>query len=342
MLRKVRHGIITWGMNRMTDSQNDFGCLSGPVALSYCENYSKGNVTKSLHAVMDCLGGMGKFVFPGERVLIKPNLLKAVSPEAHATTHPAVIEAVVRQVLDCGCRPFIGDSPAFGGLSSVAATAGIADICKRYSIPLVPFSSPVAVRLSSSWVEKIAIDRAVLQADKIINVPKLKTHVQVGFSGAVKNLFGCVVGKRKPIWHFRAGDGEHLFGEMLIGVYKAVSPALHIIDGVIAMEGNGPVSGKPRPLGLVAASVDGLSLDRVLCGIIGMPVYSVEIFAALRRHYNRDIDIKEVEIRGDLLSSFVKNDFLMPERAPIRFNIPRICISVLKHLKLRLLARMQE
>ncbi len=317
----------------------DLRRLKRLVVLSHCPDYQTENVSKTLQTVMDHLGGMEQFVSSGDRVLIKPNLLKGLPPEACVTTHPVVVEAVVRQVLDCGGRPFVGDSPAFGDLPAVAVSTGIEDICKRYGIPLVPFNNPVHVLVPDSWIKSISIDQAALEADKIINIPKLKTHVQVGFSGAVKNLFGCVVGKRKPLWHFKAGDRDHRFGKMLLDIYKILSPALHIIDGIIAMEGNGPVKGNPKNLGLIAASGDGLSLDRVLCEIMGLPVSSAEIFAALKLHYALKMDLDEIEIKGTPLSYFTDKDFVLPEREPIRFNLPRIAVSVLRHLKLRLTAR---
>ena len=317
----------------------DFGRVRGPVALSLCQDYEIANVTKAIQTAIDHLGGISQFVSSGDRVLLKPNLIKGVPPEVCATTHPAVVEAIVRLVLDCGGRPFIGDSPAFGELSSVAEKTGIADICRRYGIPLTPFNRPSYVPVKDSWIKGISIDRSAFEADRIINIPKLKTHVQVGFTGAVKNLFGCVVGKRKPLLHFRAGDRGHRFGKMHLDIYQILSPALHIVDGIIAMEGNGPASGSPKYLGLIAASVDGLSLDRVLAEIIGIPVSSVEILAALKEYYTEDIDLKDIEIRGTPVKSFAGKAFVLPDREQIRFNLLRIALSVLKHLKMRALAK---
>lgn len=316
-----------------------FDIVRGPVALTHCPDYDTVNVTKALQVALDHLGGINRFISSGDRVLIKPNLIKDVPPEAHATTHPAVIEAVVRHVIDCGGRPFIGDSPAFGDLSTVAIKTGVANICKRYGIPLVSFSSPVHVNIPDPLVQRIAIDQAALDADRIINIPKLKTHTQVGMTAAVKNLFGCVVGKRKVVMHFKIGDMNHHFGRMLLEVYKVLNPALHIVDGIVAMEGDGPVNGDPRCLGLIAASSDGLALDRVICEIIGLPVASIEVFAALSRHYGKDIDIKDIEILGGPIRSFVHGNFIPPKRTPIRFSLPRIAASVLRHLKLKLMAR---
>ncbi len=309
--------------------------LTGTVALSKCPDYQRSNVENSIRNILDHLGGVGQYVSKDDRVLIKPNLLKGSSPEECITTHPAVVEAVVRIVLDHGGRPFIGDSPAFGDLSAVAKTTGMADICKRYNIPLKPFNSPVTIKVSDPFVRTLHIDKAVLDADKIINIPKLKTHVQVGFSGAVKNLFGCLSGKKKVLWHFKAGDKEHRFGRMLLEIYNTVSPALHIVDAVIALEGDGPAKGDPKQVGLIAASVDALSLDRVLCDIVGLPVSSSEVLGALKLHYGISINMGEITIKGDRLNNFAGKPFILPERMPIRFSLTRITGSVLKHFRIK-------
>lgn len=311
------------------------------VSLCHCPDYEIPNVTKAVQDAVDHLGGIRRFISQGDTVLIKPNLIKGCPPEQALTTHPAVVEAVVCQVLNAGGKPFIGDSPAFGELSSVAVTTGIADVCKRLGISLVTFNKPVWVPLKDLWIKGISIDRSALEADKIINIPKLKTHCQVGMSGAVKNMFGCVVGKRKPLLHFRAGDHNHHFGVMLLAVYNLLNPVLNITDGIIGMEGNGPASGTPRFLGLMAASTDGPAIDRILSEIIGVPASDIEISEALREHYNTVIDVNKIEVLGIPLTSFAGNIFVPPDREEIRFNIPRIALSVLKHLRLRLIAKVR-
>ena len=316
--------------------------LTRTVVLSHCPDYQRGNVEKSIRNILDNLGGLEQFVSKDDRVLIKPNLLKASFPGDCITTHPAVVEAVVRIIIEHGGRPFIGDSPAFGDLSAVAKVTGMADICKRYNILLKPFNSPVAVKVSDPFVKTLHIDKAVLDADKIINIPKLKTHVQVGFSGAVKNLFGCLSGKKKVLWHFKAGDKERRFGRMLLEIYNTVCPALHIVDAVIALEGDGPTKGDPKQVGLIAASADALSLDRVLCEIVGLPVSSSEVLEALRSHYGISIDMGEITITGDPLNNFTGNQFILPERMPIRFSLTRITGSVLKHFRIKAIAKMKK
>ncbi|MBI5193436.1 MAG: DUF362 domain-containing protein [Nitrospirae bacterium] len=310
--------------------------IKSRVSLSYSPDYELPNVTKAVHDVIDHLGGIRQFISSGDTVLIKPNLIKGCPPEQALTTHPAVVEAVACQVLNAGGKPFIGDSPAFGELSSVAGITGMEDICRRHNIPLVPFNKPVRVAIRNEWIKSISIDRSALEADKIINIPKLKTHCQVGMSGAIKNLFGCVVGKRKPLLHFRAGDYNHRFGVMLFAIYNILNPALNIVDGVMGMEGQGPTSGTPKYLGLIAASTDGPALDRILCEIIGTSASSVEVLEALREHYNIQPDLNKMVLSGTPLSKFAGKTFTLPVRQEIRFNLPRTALSVLKQIGLRL------
>lgn len=319
-------------MNLITDKKR-------PVVLIDCRDYRVDNITKVLQTAVDYLGGFKEYIAPGERVLIKPNLLAAYPPEASVTTHPSVVEAVVRHILYCGGQPFIGDSPAFGDLYDVAEKTGVMAICMKYGIPLIPFSNPVQVSTKDPWLKKIYIDKAVLEADRIINVPKLKTHVQVGFTGAVKNLFGCMPGKRKALWHFKAGDEDFRFGRLLLEIYRVVGPILHVVDGITIMEGNGPAQGIPKSLGLIGVSQDGLFLDRTLCDIIGLQVFSSEIFLTLSRYYNQSIDIREIKILGKPIQAFKGQNILLPSREPIRFDLIRILLSVLKHLKKKVVAK---
>ena len=312
------------------------------VALANCPDYQTGNVENSIRNILDHLGGIRQYVSKDDHVLIKPNLLKGSLPGECITTHPSVVEAVVRIILDHGGRPFIGDSPAFGDLSAVAKATGMAAICKRYNIQLRTFNSPAAVKVSDPFVRTLHIDKAVLDADKIINIPKLKTHVQVGFSGAVKNLFGCLSGKKKVLWHFKAADKENRFGRMLLEINNTLSPALHIVDAVIALEGDGPTKGDPKQVGLIAASVDALSLDRLLCEVVGLPVSSSEILEALKSHYGTSINMGEIRIIGDTLNNFTGEPFMLPKRIPIRFSLTRITGSVLKHFRTKVASKLQK
>ncbi|RME20678.1 MAG: DUF362 domain-containing protein, partial [Deltaproteobacteria bacterium] len=147
---------------------------------------------------------------------------------------------------------------------------------------------------------RLKLARAVVEADVVINLAKLKTHALCGMTLAVKNCFGCVVGLGKAQWHVRAHSNVGQFSRMLVEVCRAVRPALSIVDGIVAMDGNGPGSGRPRQAGLLAASADPFVLDRVIAGLCGLGSSDVTTFA----HDGLDggLDVEFTGLRPEELS----------------------------------------
>ncbi len=240
-----------------------------PVSIKRCKGYEPDEVYRAVREALDPLGGMGRFVKRGERVLLKPNLLSAREPERAVTTHPSVVEAVIRLVMEEGAIPFIGDSPAVGRLEKVAEKAGILSLCRKYGVKLIDFRESVDVMNRKGLFKSIALSKEALSMDGIINLPKLKTHAQMFLTLSVKNMFGCVVGKRKVQWHLSAGRDPSTFAGLLLDIYLILRPRLNIVDGIVAMEGNGPGSGDPRRLRLILASPDGPALDGVITELLG-------------------------------------------------------------------------
>ena len=182
------------------------------VCIERCEAYDADLVFDRIKAAVDALGGMGRFVKTGQNVLLKPNLLSPSEPAKAVTTHPAVVEAVIRLVQDAGGRPVIGDSPGIGSLLPVTEKTGIAQVARRHGVDIVPFDDSVPVdALDDHLFRQIEIARAVADADVVINLPKVKSHGQMLLTLAVKNLFGCIAGRRKIEWHMRAGRDYNLF-----------------------------------------------------------------------------------------------------------------------------------
>ncbi|MBI5848214.1 MAG: DUF362 domain-containing protein [Nitrospirae bacterium] len=211
-------------------------------------------------------GGIRK----NSRVLIKPNLLAPAAPERAMITHPLVIRAVVEYVLEQGGLPQVSDSPAMGTFDKVMRDSGIAAALKGLPVDCRPFTESVFVTVGPPF-QKIEIAADVMNADIVINLPKLKTHTQMLLTLGVKNMFGCIVGMRKPEWHFRTGIDRDRFAELLVTVYAAIRPAITILDGILAMEGQGPGrGGSPRELDIVMASDDAVALDRVVCRMLGI------------------------------------------------------------------------
>lgn len=247
------------------------------VSLVACESYDPDLVRSAVRAVLAPLGGMERFVRPGMKVLLKPNLLSDASPERATTTHPAMIRAVAEAVQAAGGTAWIGDSPGgpISGNARVLRATGVAEVAAHVGAQLVPFDQVVWRRLDAQRPggRKATVDYfiapPVFDADLVIDLPKLKTHVLTGFTGAVKNLYGVIPGTRKRDLHFKA-PGVVDFSPVLVDVLELVRPGLALMDGVVGLEGNGPgASGTPRRYGCLAASADPVALDAVMAGAIG-------------------------------------------------------------------------
>jgi uncharacterized protein (DUF362 family) len=220
--------------------------MKSSVSIVRCPNYDKDKVLSGLQRSIDLIGGIQTFVKKGNRVLIKPNLLFGKSPEKAVTTHPSILRGMIQIVREAGGVPFIGDSPSVGSLMKTAEKAGIKAVADEMECPLVEFNRPVLPPKGGGKIFKqLEIDQIVLEADVIINLPKFKTHTLTLLTLGVKNLFGCIPGPRKALWHLKAGEDRKAFAQILVDVYQVIRPSLTILDGIMGMEGNGPNSGRP-------------------------------------------------------------------------------------------------
>ena len=181
----------------------------------------------------------GEAVRNHSRVVIKPNLLAPASPERAMVTHPMVVKAVVDYCLHRGAHVQVSDSQAMGSFDRVLKESGLGKALKGMDVVCKEFKESVKLDVGEPF-NKIEIARDALEADVLISLPKLKTHVQMLMTLGVKNLFGCIVGLRKPEWHFRTGVNREAFAQLLVRIHDAVRPSLTIIDGILAMEGEGP------------------------------------------------------------------------------------------------------
>ena len=243
------------------------------ISVTRTPDYEPERVYRDVRLHLERFGLPGR-LRPGTRVLIKPNLLMKRRPEEFTTTHPAVVEAVIRCLKEGGITDItVADSP--GGLYSapllhgIYEASGMAEVCRRQGAKLNESTESQELRREENrLVKSFPIIRPVCEADFIIDIAKLKTHAMTGLSGAVKNLFGCVPGLTKPEYHWRFPQRE-LFGEMLVDLCETVRPGFALVDGVQAMEGNGPSGGTLRELGMLAASDNLYDLDFFLCYVIG-------------------------------------------------------------------------
>jgi uncharacterized protein (DUF362 family)/Pyruvate/2-oxoacid:ferredoxin oxidoreductase delta subunit len=274
------------------------GGLMSIVSVVACATYDPDAVRYSVSALLAPLGGIGAFVRPGMRVLLKPNLLSAAEREKAVTTHPIVVQAVAELVQAAGGTVSIGDSPA-GPVErhgEVWRMSGMAEIAATLGAPLAPFDEVVWKRTDG---RDYFVARPVLEADLVINLPKLKTHALARYTGAVKNLFGVIPGGRKREIHMQA-PGIVDFSRALVDVLEIVRPALTIMDGVTGQEGEGPgTRGTPRSYGCLAASPDPVALDSALSTAMGFsPGHVLHVAQAASRGLGVD-DPDAIQIVGD-------------------------------------------
>lgn len=262
----------------------------------------------------------------GSAVLIKPNFLAPAPPDRAMITHPLIVRAVVEYVLEKGGKPRVSDSPAMGSFERVLKEGGVADALKGLSVECRPFKESVLVDVGPPF-HKIEIAAAAMRADVVINLPKLKTHTQMLLTLGVKNLFGCIVGLRKPEWHFRAGIDQEKFAEVLVRVFAAVRPQVTLLDGILAMEGQGPgKGGAPRPLGVIMASEDAVSLDAAVCGMLGL---HADDLPTNRLAARAGLLAGDVAIDGDLP---LITDMKLPAMTPLVFGPRPLHRFMRKHL----------
>ncbi|MFH1734723.1 MAG: DUF362 domain-containing protein, partial [bacterium] len=305
--------------------------IKKPVALVHCKSYEPAIVRSALCAALDLLEPMSHFVKRGDRVLLKPNMLSAKEPSKAVTTHPEILVAVGELVLDCGGAIIIGDSPAGQpkDLEKYWDKTGFALAAKRLGVELLSFEE-YGVRSFTAPEGHVSISEVALDADVIINLPKLKTHLLTRTTGAVKNMFGVVPGYRKSYMHSLAPDPLP-FSRYVVAVYSQVIPTLNIMDAVVGMEGNGPSSGQPREIGALLVSEDAFEIDRIAAQIMGENIASLPVFQAAVEAGCWNWDENTSKILGNSLEEFILPDFEPPEVSKIE-RIPPILKRNLKRL----------
>jgi len=276
-------------------------------------DYQYDQVKKIIFEMIEMLAG--NRIKPGCRVLIKPNVLSAARPEDAVLTHPQVIRAAVEYVVQKGACPQVSDSPAIGSFEKIFRQNGTTEALKGLPVVCAPFKDVVSVDIGKPYGH-IEIARDALEADVIINLPKLKTHSQMLLTLAAKNMFGCIVGFKKSQWHMRAGVDTMAFARLLVAIHQAVKPAVSILDGILAMEGEGPgKGGTPRPVGVLIGSDDSFALDMVVCEMLGV--------------YYENVPMLKIAYGDGLIPSFDMDgalpavaNFKLPGGGPLIFGPP--------------------
>ncbi|MBC7765479.1 MAG: DUF362 domain-containing protein [Hyphomonadaceae bacterium] len=293
------------------------------VSLVKCDSYEAEAMQTLTQKLMMQLGGMDKYIKPGMKVLIKPNLLMKKTPDEAVTTHPALVEAVVRLVQQAGGEVTLADSP--GGpynekiLKSLYAATGLEAVAQKTGAKLNYDVTFKEVPFAEGKVTKsFPVITPVLQADFVITLAKLKTHGMTTFTGCVKNLFGVIPGTYKAEYHFRMKEMADFCG-MLVDLCEYVKPGLAIMDGVMGMEGAGPSAGTPRKVGVLLASENPHALDLVATAIIGLKPDRVKTLANAVERKLCVQSVEDVTIVGEPWNSFYIDNFKIPDTFGAKF-----------------------
>lgn len=292
------------------------------VAVVGCETYEYDEVQKAVDRGLELLGGLSILVQPGERILLKPNLLAPDPPEKCVTTHPAVFRAVARAVMSAGAIVSFGDSPAVGSTARGARRAGLAAVADELGVAWADFSQGKEVVFAEGFQNKrFVIANGVLESDGLISLPKLKTHGLTMMTGSIKNQFGCVPGLLKGEFHVKLPEVEH-FTRMLVDLSLFLKPRLYVMDGIMAMEGNGPRGGNPLHMGVLLLSTDPVALDATVCRLVDLSPEDVPMLRNAQQMGLGTYLRENIDLVGDLWESFRPAHFKKPHKAAISIQNP--------------------
>ena len=312
------------------------------VVIKECGSYQIEQVTEALNQGMDCLGGWDAFVQPGMTVLLKVNLISPKSPDTAAITHTEFVRTITRILKQRGCIVWIGDSSG-GAIAGTAPTArsfivsGLKQVAEEEGAVIKNFDleGVEAVSVDNPFVSEMHLAKPVFQADLVINLPKLKTHSAAMFTGAVKNIFGLVPGLKKADYH-RIAPSPTDFGHVIASMHKVTAQGLHIMDGIIAMQGEGPTAGTVYNANKILMSTDPLALDTVAAHMIGLTVDDIPILSVARDEGLGESRLSQVALLGDYDTPPKLKGFRLPRyMRRIRLRNYGFVSSALRFLKTR-------
>ena len=291
------------------------------VSLTALDAYDAAATEVAVRALLSPLGGIEAFVKPGQTVLLKPNMLAGKEPDRAVTTHPQIVRAVIRLAMAAGGIVSVGDSPGIGSPLSVARKTGILDVIEETGARFAPFADSVIVHPVGTTLHQIEVAKDILDADVIINLPKLKTHQMMGLTCAIKNMFGAVIGMRKPGMHLQAGVDKSLFARMLLEICETIAPALTIVDAVVGMEGEGPGSGDPVRIGALLAGTSPQAIDTVATALVKMApeqVFTQQQALATGRALAK---LDDIELVGTALANLQIDHFRAAKTTDVNFGL---------------------
>lgn len=305
---------------------------SRQVLLQHCIAYDHKKIGLFAESCIERL--LGASSLSGRKVLLKPNLISASGPP-HAVTHPLFVAAVAAAFVDCGAKVRLGDSPALGSCARVCDKRGIRAAIKGMGVEIVEFTE-VSTRRLQCGVD-LPIAREALACDLLVGLPKVKAHNQMLVTLAGKNLFGVVKGVRKAMLHMSHGNNHHDFAEILSELPQLLPPQLHLADGIVAMQGSGPLDGSALPLCCMAAATSSVALDTALLGVLDLDPGCSPLWRVAKARNLSGWDPRDLVYPGLSPEFFHGSGFLAPSLLnPIRFSPWRFLRGVLRRVLLRL------
>ena len=306
--------------------------IRSKVVILRCESYDSEQVFNTLNKGLILLGGIERFIDKNDKVLIKPNLLSGGDPEQLISPHPSVFEGIIKILSNHRYNIFYGDSPGFGSPEKVARQAGLKKIADKYGLKFGEFKKGEIVHFPEGQIcKQFPIAQAVLEADSILSLCKMKSHIFTRITGAVKNQLGCVYGLHKSAFHGIFPD-VFSFSKMLVDLSMYLKPKLYIMDGIIAMEGNGPASGNPSSMNVILISDDPVALDATFCRIINLKPEYIPYIVYGKEYGLGNWCKDEIDFLGDPLNSFINRDFDI-SRKPVKNETVTSHIWLLKLLR---------
>ena len=285
------------------------------VSVAAIASYDADQVLTAMRSALEPLGGLSAFVQPGQKVLLKPNLLGAFSPDEAVTTHPSVVRAAIILAQEAGGIVTVGDSPGTGELPAALRRSGVGAVVDELGVAVADFAESADIERQENVIgRRLALAQAVTDADVVITLPKLKTHAQMGFTCALKNQFGLIVGTEKALWHYRLQDRDWL-AALMIDINQLAKPSLAIVDAIVGMEGEGPSGGQPRPIGALVAGPDLSAVDAVCCDLVAIDPASLPLMKAARRVGYGTVDIADIDLHGTPLADVRVPDFKPPPKS---------------------------
>ena len=252
--------------------------MANEVVFVKCGDYGPA-LAGAVDRIFSLTGWLGRIALTGKNVLLKPNLLTDRKPEQAVTTHPELVRYVIRRLKAAGARVTVGDSPAStANLRNVWQATGLAAVCAEEDVPLISLEQ-AGVRSFEIDGFAFSVAAPVLDADLIVNLPKVKSHSLTMLTAAVKNIYGVVPGYSKTTLH-RLHPKPDVFGRLIKTIWQVIPPTWTLADAVVGMEGQGPANGRPIALGFLAAAADPFALDRALCDALHIDVRRVPYLAA--------------------------------------------------------------